>query len=410
MHGTMQRSEAVAAGAALDLQFHPVADIFPLLDGDDFAALVEDIRQHGVREPITTFEGKILDGRIRYRACLAAGVDLISEPLPSGVDPLGFVISKNLHRRHLNESQRAMAAAKLANMRQGERTDLKPSANLQKVKVAQADAAALLNVSVRTVASAAKVRNLATPELIKAVEQGKLAASVAARIAHRDPELQRMVVERINDGSDAYDAILAAARQKREDDERKADQARRHAMTQERVRLDAERGAPVAMLGDRPVRIERDPATQEWTLEIGPNIDHKTYEERWQQIARDAGIIDDFLRKRDDLLNTAEALEAEAQKLETKARRLRSKADVLEQQTQDRIIELYQQQYGEYHSATEFLRFQADAATDAELAALPQDQRAERLIAAHVAACENGDHELDTVHLARRGYRVSWRY
>ena len=59
--------------------------------------------------------------------------------------PLAFVISKNVARRHLNESQRAMAAARLANMQQGERTDLSPPANL--LKVSQADAARVLNVS-----------------------------------------------------------------------------------------------------------------------------------------------------------------------------------------------------------------------------------------------------------------------
>jgi hypothetical protein len=61
-----------------------------------------------------------------------------------------LVISLNLHGRHLSESQRAMVAAKLANMRQGERTDLEPSANWQKVSIRRA--AEILNVSERSVA------------------------------------------------------------------------------------------------------------------------------------------------------------------------------------------------------------------------------------------------------------------
>jgi hypothetical protein len=69
-----------------------------------------------------------------------------------GDDPIAFVIDKNLHRRHLDESQRGMVAAKIATMRQGERTDLaEPSANLQKVD--QETAAGMLNISVRTVRS-----------------------------------------------------------------------------------------------------------------------------------------------------------------------------------------------------------------------------------------------------------------
>ena len=70
----------------------------------------------------------------------------------------------------MDESQRAMVAAKMANMPQGERTDLEPSANLQ--KVSQADAAALLNVSTRSVAAAVKIRASAVPEVVRACEQG----------------------------------------------------------------------------------------------------------------------------------------------------------------------------------------------------------------------------------------------
>lgn len=57
------------------LEFHPLTNLFPLIEGQEFEALVADVREHGVREPVVLFEGKILDGRNRYRAAQAAGVE-----------------------------------------------------------------------------------------------------------------------------------------------------------------------------------------------------------------------------------------------------------------------------------------------------------------------------------------------
>jgi hypothetical protein len=123
---------------------------------------------------------------------------------------LAWVLSKNLTRRHLNESQRAMVAAKLANMRQGERTDLEPSANLQKVN--QKSAAGMLNVSERIVADAAKVRDKAAPELRAAVEQGYLAVSVAASATKLSADDQREIAKKAKAGE--KNAARKVAKQK----------------------------------------------------------------------------------------------------------------------------------------------------------------------------------------------------
>jgi hypothetical protein len=92
-------------------EYHPLADIFPLMEGAEFDALVADIKANGVREKIWLYEGKILDGRNREHAAAAAGVPC-STCLYEGDDPVGFVIAKNIKRRHLDEPLRAMIAAK----------------------------------------------------------------------------------------------------------------------------------------------------------------------------------------------------------------------------------------------------------------------------------------------------------
>lgn len=84
---------------------HPAADVFPLLDGKDFDALVADIRTNGLLEPIRVVGDKILDGRNRLRACIVAKV----EPrfIQYAGDPWEYAWSANVERRHLEAGSRA---------------------------------------------------------------------------------------------------------------------------------------------------------------------------------------------------------------------------------------------------------------------------------------------------------------
>jgi hypothetical protein len=176
--------------AGLVYRPHSLSEVFPILEGEAFRELVEDIRAHGVLEPVTLLEGQVLDGRNRYLAARAAGLRFEDIPVTefTGDDPAAYVVSRNLHRRHLDPSQRAMAAARIETAKQG-----RPGkdANLQ---VSRAEAAALLNVSERTVASAAVVLDHGVPELAAAVDRGAVVVSLAAEIARLpEPEQVRIV-------------------------------------------------------------------------------------------------------------------------------------------------------------------------------------------------------------------------
>jgi hypothetical protein len=95
--------------------FHPLANLFPLLEGGEFGALVEDVRARGLNEPMVLYEGKILDGRNRYRARTAAGIEPRYREMNFGsyADATAYVVSANIHRRHLTVEQRRELIEKL---------------------------------------------------------------------------------------------------------------------------------------------------------------------------------------------------------------------------------------------------------------------------------------------------------
>lgn len=101
---------------ATTLKFHPIADVFPLIKGEQFDQLVEDIRANGLYDPIWLHpeDGSIIDGRSRYKACSKAGVEPCFRTWNGKGSLAEFVVIANLGwRRYLNKSQRAVIAALL---------------------------------------------------------------------------------------------------------------------------------------------------------------------------------------------------------------------------------------------------------------------------------------------------------
>ena len=178
---------------------HPAADLFPMLVGPELQALADDIKAHGLLNPIILFaEGGrrlVLDGRNRLRACEMAGVAPSFEFWVGEGSPTEWVVSQNLHRRHLSTSQRAMVAAGLVSMFEKEARERQAhgatapgktlSANLREASPdhgkATEKAAHAVNVSPRSVETARKVLHEAPPEVVEAVKRGDLTVHAAEK-------------------------------------------------------------------------------------------------------------------------------------------------------------------------------------------------------------------------------------
>jgi hypothetical protein len=192
----------------IELENHPVTEMFPLIQGEEYDKLVEDIRKHGLRELIWLHsDGRIIDGRNRYRACVDARVEPATRTWNGEGSLVNFVVSLNLHRRHLTSSQRAAAAAEVIDQlkaeakerqREGGRTGghnkvrqkiAEPSDDIQDQRAEQSDdidneldrdagkateqAAKMLGTNRTYVAEAAKLKG-EDPDVFAAVKAGEL--------------------------------------------------------------------------------------------------------------------------------------------------------------------------------------------------------------------------------------------
>lgn len=162
----------------MTLDLHPLCSLFPRLGDDELHALAADIAAHGLREPITLHNGMVLDGGNRYRACLIAGVEPKVREF-DGDNLVAFVLSANLHRRHLTPGQMAAIVASAQDWSRAQPATRPKAGNVAGLSTL-ADRTAQSGASERTQRMADKVAK-ADPELAKQVAHGEVTLPEAVK-------------------------------------------------------------------------------------------------------------------------------------------------------------------------------------------------------------------------------------
>jgi ParB-like chromosome segregation protein Spo0J len=179
---------------------HPIAEIFPMKTGESLDDLAASIKERGLLEEIVLYQGQVLDGKRRQAAAIRAGVKPLYREFGShasdGFNPADWAFTVNFHRRHLSKAERALAAAKYANMKRGHNQHSTMNGTKP---VSQREAAEKFGVNDQTVGRAAKVLK-GVPELEKAVLTETVSVSDAAAIAGEDPKLQRQALQAVEEG------------------------------------------------------------------------------------------------------------------------------------------------------------------------------------------------------------------
>lgn len=163
------------------LQLHPLCTLFPRLVGAELAMLRDDIKANGLREPIVIHQGLILDGGNRYQACLDAGVEPAFKEF-TGDDLVSFVLSANLHRRHMTPGQQAAIVSTAQDWSRtfGHGGDRKSDQVLTRALGTVEQRAAQSGASVATQRRADAVAK-ADPELAKQVARGNVSLTQAVQ-------------------------------------------------------------------------------------------------------------------------------------------------------------------------------------------------------------------------------------
>ena len=161
----------------MKLKQHPLSAAFPAMQADEFQSLCDSAESIGIQNPITLFEGMVIDGWHRYKAANQVNVDCPTIEL-GNVDPQDFVIAQNKARRNLTASQRAIAVTTVYEWRSvGKISNSAPVRNIAKTTK---ELAAIAGVGTRTIEQTKVAQKAGFTEAIK---DGAISVKEAAKIA-----------------------------------------------------------------------------------------------------------------------------------------------------------------------------------------------------------------------------------
>lgn len=171
------------------MQQHPLSAAFPAMAADDFQSLKDSIMEIGVQNPITVFEGMVIDGWHRYTAANELGLDCPVVEL-GDVDPRDFVLAQNKARRHVTQAQLAMATTAVYAWAPAG----KPKLHTECAVKTTAEMASIAGVHRNTIVQAQAVQAKAAPEVVEAVKSGAIGLPKAAAIAKLPKEEQAAAI------------------------------------------------------------------------------------------------------------------------------------------------------------------------------------------------------------------------
>jgi len=191
----------------IDVPVHPAADLFPMLDDKSFTTLENDIRVNGQLLPVIMCDGKLIDGRNRYAACMRSRIKpkIKQVEFADDAECVRYIISTNIHRRHLTVNQRADIADELAKLRPGDNQHTSEVASFGATSpvMTQTEAADSMGVSRRTVQRIHAIKESA-PDLAAKVKSGELKVSKAASMARE----RSKPLPAVTDYANAADSVI----------------------------------------------------------------------------------------------------------------------------------------------------------------------------------------------------------
>ena len=197
------------------MKIHPLAEMFPPLSKEEFDDLCIDIRTYGLRDAISVYQEQILDGRHRYQACVLEGIEPRYDYLPDDTNPMSYVISTNLLRRHLTDSQRHAVAVDMSmwSAPGGDRKSENHSSNSMNDFPTQIEAAKILSVGLEGIYKAKQVKQKSA-KLFDAVKSGIISTHDAYKAKNYDSDVVKQAVESIKSGdSDTIAKYVAKLKQ-----------------------------------------------------------------------------------------------------------------------------------------------------------------------------------------------------